>query len=167
MNHGELSMNALRRTRGRAFSLIELVIVVVIIGIIGAIAIPRMSRGSEGAQDAALVANLAVLRNALDLFQTEHGGTFPAFADMPDALLEDSDVGASTYGAKDGSNGIIYGPYLRAIPPLPVGAGKGVNTIVSSADGTGGWVYNESTGHISANTGATEKDAQETLYSDY
>lgn len=160
-------MNALQKTRGRGFSLIELVIVVVIIGIIGAIAIPRMSRGSEGAQDAALVANLAVLRNALDLFQTEHGGTFPAFSDMPNALLEYSDATATTIGAKDGANGVIYGPYLRAVPALPVGAGKGVNTIVATNDGSGGWVYDETTGHIEANTANTEKDAQGTLYSDY
>src|SRR4051812_8894152 len=56
----------------RGFSLIELVIVVVIIGIIAAIAVPRMSRGSQGASDSALGANLAVLRNAVDLYQTEH-----------------------------------------------------------------------------------------------
>src|SRR5215218_7529280 len=55
----------------RAFSLIELVIVVVIIGIIAAIAIPKMSRGSAGAADSALQGNLAVLRNAIDLYSTE------------------------------------------------------------------------------------------------
>src|SRR5262245_11019580 len=64
----------------RAFSLIELVIVVVIIGIIAAIAIPRMSRGSAGAADSALAQNLAILRNAIDMFQTEHGGVFPGAA---------------------------------------------------------------------------------------
>ncbi len=53
--------------RKRAFSLIELVIVVVIIGIVAAIAIPRMSRGSEGAAESSLVADLSVMRKAIDL----------------------------------------------------------------------------------------------------
>ena len=64
-------MMSVRNHRNRGFSLLELVIVVVIIGIIAAIAIPRMSRGSAGAADAALTGNLAVLRNAIDLFAAE------------------------------------------------------------------------------------------------
>ena len=70
----------------RAFSLIELVIVVVIIGIIGAIAIPRMSRGAAGAADSSLVADLAVMRSAIDLYKAEHGGDLPkltTFSDQP------------------------------------------------------------------------------------
>src|SRR5438874_4402909 len=64
-------------SRFSGFSLIELVIVVVIIGIIAAIAIPRMSRGTAAAGDSALSGNLSVLRNAVELFATEHGGKFP------------------------------------------------------------------------------------------
>ena len=60
----------------RAFSLIELVIVIVIIGIIAAIAVPRMSRGAAGATDAALRADLATLRAAIDLYHTEHEGIY-------------------------------------------------------------------------------------------
>ena len=70
-------MSRNRNTPRRGFSLIELVIVVVIIGIIAAIAIPRMSRGTAGAADSALGGNLNVLRNAIELFATEHGGKFP------------------------------------------------------------------------------------------
>src|SRR4051794_18849738 len=70
-------MSRNRNSARRGFSLIELVIVVVIIGIIAAIAIPRMSRGTAGAADSALSGNLNVLRNAVELFATEHGGKFP------------------------------------------------------------------------------------------
>ena len=69
----------IKRPTPRGFSLIELVIVVVIIGIIGAIAIPRMSRGAKGAADSAVTANLTVLRNALDLYSTEHVGVYPTW----------------------------------------------------------------------------------------
>src|SRR5919112_1210242 len=70
--------NSKTSPRRRGFSLIELVIVVVIIGIIAAIAIPRMSRGTAGAADSALSGNLNVLRNAIELYATEHGGKFPS-----------------------------------------------------------------------------------------
>src|SRR5438477_6605876 len=65
------------RDAKRAFSLVELVIVIVIIGIIAAIAIPRVSRGSKGAGESSLSSNLAVLRNAVEMYATEHGSTFP------------------------------------------------------------------------------------------
>ena len=68
------------------FSMIELVIVVVIIGIIAAIAIPRMSRGSAAAADSAVASNLAVLRNAIDLYHTEHQGVYPPIATFADQL---------------------------------------------------------------------------------
>src|SRR6478672_10320323 len=82
----------------RGFSLIELVIVVVIIGIIAAIAIPRMSRGSAGAADNALAQNLAILRNAIDMYQTEHNGAYPApagSATIEDLLTKYSDAGGT------------------------------------------------------------------------
>src|SRR6185437_14192434 len=64
--------------RRTGFTLIELVVVVVIIAIIAAIAIPKMSRGSAGAADSAVSQALATVRSALELFQTEHGGTYPS-----------------------------------------------------------------------------------------
>ena len=69
---GEQQMNYSRKTRGGGFSLLELVIVVVIIGVISAIAIPRMTRGASNAGATALRANLAVLRNAIEIYRAEH-----------------------------------------------------------------------------------------------
>src|SRR5438132_5074121 len=82
--------------KARAFSLIELVIVVVIIGIIAAIAIPRLSRGSAGAADSALSGSLAVLRNAVDLYATEHGGTYPALATFDTQLTQFTESSGGT-----------------------------------------------------------------------
>jgi len=166
-------MNCLQKInvpRRRGFSLIELVIVVVIIGIIGAIAVPRMSRGAKGASDSAVTANLTVLRNALDLYETEHNGSFPTFANMPNALLQYTDsTSAATPGAKSSAN--IYGPYIRAIPTLPVGANKGKNTFTATAPGVTagafGWYYDAATGTIKANAIDAEVDVVGVKYNAY
>lgn len=153
------------RSGSKAFSLIELVIVVVIIGIIGAIAIPRISRGSAGAADSATVGDLAVLRNAVDLYATEHGGTYPTLANIANQLTLYTDADGATSATKTTTH--IYGPYLRKIPALKVGANKG-NTGFTDTPGTAdkGWVYDETTGEVKTNT-TTEKDAADKLYSDY
>ncbi len=163
-----MDASSVRRRRG--FSLIELVIVVVIIGIIGAIAVPRMSRGAKGAADSSVMANLAVLRNALDLFAAEHGGAYPLGADIEDALLQYSDVSGENFSTtKDSIH--LYGPYLRAIPKLSVGANKGRNDFVGTAPGStavnGGWYYNASTGEVRANCKDSEVDDAGVRYNAY
>lgn len=159
-------------TRKSGFSLIELVIVVVIIGIIAAIAIPRLSRGSAGAADSALSGNLAVLRNAIDLYATEHGGTYPAVATFEAQLTQYSDASGTTSASKTTS--AIYGPYLRKIPPLPVGGTgyKNATTVLDGSSGTpgtsaGAWFYNPATGEIKANLADSEKDATSKAYNTY
>lgn len=154
----------MRKRRG--FSLIELVIVVVIIGIIGAIAIPRLSRGAEGASDSALAGDLAVLRNAIDLYATEHNGTYPALATIEDQLTKYTDVSGNTSATKTGA--YIYGPYVRKIPALKVGAEAGQTAFTDTA-GTAskGWVYDEDTGVVIANTADSETDASGKQYNAY
>src|SRR4051812_14836465 len=150
------------KSKYTGFSLIELVIVVVIIAIIGAIAIPRMSRGAAGAADSALVGNLKVLRSAIDLYASEHGGTFPT---SPSTQLVGYTDDAGAVAAKDATH--IYGPYLRTIPTPPVGATKG-NSGIAAATGTGvGWIYDSSLGTIKANTLDTEKDVKLVQYNNY
>ena len=164
-------------SRDRGFSLIELVIVVVIIAIIGAIAIPRMSRGAAGAAESALVGDLAVLRNAIDLYAVEHGGEFPGVDPATDAfsathcvdqLTQYSDGQGNVSETKTANH--IYGPYLRKVPPLPVGANKGetaiadANTSALGAAGAG-WYYNAETGEVQANS--TDTDATGDAYSSY
>jgi len=149
----------------KGFSLLELVVVVVIIGIIAAVAIPRMSRGSAGAADAALSGNLAVLRSAIDLYSAEHSGAYPTAALATTALTQYTDNAGGVSATRDATH--IYGPYVRTIPPLPIGAAKG-NTGIAAAAGSGvGWIYNATTGDVSANTTGTEADASGKLYSAY
>ncbi len=153
----------------RGFSLIELVIVVVIIGIIGAIAVPRMSRGARGASDSAVTANLRVLRDALDLYATEHGGSYPTFVNMPNALLQYTNSAGTVSATKTAT--AIYGPYIRAIPKLPVGENKGVavftNTLPSATVDFGGWYYGQTTGEVLANCTDAETDEAGVKYNTY
>ena len=162
-----------RKTKSCGFSLVELVIVVVIIGVIAAIAVPRISRGAKGAGESALRADLAAMRNAIDLYAAEHTGDFP---DLPEAnfvaqLTTFTDDSGGTSATKDSD--FRYGPYLRAIPPLPVagdaallGGEKG-DAGVGVADALGvGWLYTAINGAIVANTGTAEDDAL-TRYSAY
>jgi len=163
------------------FSLIELVIVVVIIGIIAAIAIPRMSRGSQGAAENALAGDMAVWRSALDLYQTEHGGAYPKDnTTILAQLTQYTDGTGATATAKDTTH--IYGPYMRAVPPLPVtdpsnaqSVPKGSTTIgACTAGGTApatvtiggyGWLY-DGAGNLYPNTG-TVTDASGKAYNQY
>ena len=155
-------------SRRPGFSLIELVIVVVIIGIIAAIAIPRMSRGSAGAADSALASNLSILRNAVDIYQTEHNGLFPTAAGFTDQLTKFSNAeGTVTSATKNTATGVIYGPYLRRVPTLSVGPEKGLSTVGSSAAAGTAWVYTETTGEMKPNMPAGALDSAGKAYADY
>ena len=156
----------------RAFSLIELVIVVMIIGIIAAIAIPRMSRGSAGASDAALSAQLETMRKALDLYQAEHQGAYPTDNTTFEAqLTQYTDANGVT--SPTSSSVYLYGPYLRSLPPLPVGDQKGSTAVGSTPAGQVpqtvvngyGWLY-DGAGNLYPNTGALT-DASGKLYTSY
>ena len=102
-----MTRNAIRR----GFSLIELVIVIVIIGIIGAIAIPRMSRGSAGAADSALTANLAILRNGIEMYTQEHQGVRPTVAGFVAELTTYTNLAGTTSATQTGR------VHLRALHP--------------------------------------------------
>ena len=156
-----LMLASLRSRRG--FSLIELVIVVLILGIIAAIAVPRMSRGAKGAQESSVASNLASLRNAIDLYYTEHGA-YPLVAKFEAQLTTFTDDTGAANATKTGA--FIYGPYIRAIPALPVGTEKGSKVVGAAAAAGTGWIYNETTGAISANTGLLEDESGK-LFSSY
>ncbi len=155
-----------RRT-ARAFSLIELVIVIVIIGILASIAVPRLSRGADTAAESALTANLQSLRNALELFVIEHGETAPTAGLLTNALTLHSNYAGTVFGPRDVATGVVYGPYLRAIPTLPVGENKGQAGFSATLGGTRGWVYDATSRSIRANCPDAEVDGSGKKYNSY
>ena len=153
-----------RRTRPRAFSLVELVIVIVIIGVIAAIAVPRISRGARGAVDSAMRGNLAVLRNSLELYSTEHVGDYPTVLKFVEQMTTYTNDTGADVPVKDSTH--LYGPYIKKVPPLPVGPEKGSTTVAASPGAGVGWVYNETSGDIVPNTALLEDEAG-VKYTDY
>lgn len=159
--------------RKTGFSLVELVIVVVIIGVIAAIAVPRISSGAKGASEAALRASLRALRNAIDLYAAEHAAAWPAQDKQLETFIDQLTKRTNTAGEEGTTAGEhIYGPYLRAIPPVPVGPNVGATGVRFKEDGNVwegeqdiGWVYNFKTAHIYANT--NDLDESGVPYSSY
>ncbi len=80
------------------FTLVELLIVVIIIAILAAIVVPQFSTATADAQEAALDANLAGLRSAIELYRVQHGGVYPSAVSGSDTCS--ATAGATTAGAQ-------------------------------------------------------------------
>jgi len=140
-----------------------MVLFVIILGLLAAIVIPRLGGAPVGRPDATLSRDLALLRDAIDRYAADHGG-YPIAAEVSNQLTQYTDARGNFSAVRDGN--FPFGPYLRKVPPLPVGA-KGGSSGMAAADGAGvGWIYAEATGTVRANT-TTERDSAGTLYSNY
>lgn len=71
---------ATARPKARGFTLIELLIVVIILAILAAIAIPQFSASTVDARNAALDANLATIRGAIEQYRVQHNNVSPGVA---------------------------------------------------------------------------------------
>lgn len=112
------------------FSLVELVVVVLIVGILAAVAAPRMFNTSTKAKESATKASLSVVRNAIELYNSEKG-VYPASASaLPSEL--------ATY---------IKGPF-------PISPYNNSATVADGTAATGkgeGWVYDKTSGNFWVN----------------
>jgi len=153
------------RHTNQAHTLLEVVILVALLGILAAIAIPRLSRGTKGACDSALAGDLRVLRGAIDRYSVDHGGSYPSAKDILGQLTQYTDHEGEIQATPDQTH--RYGPYLRRIPPLPVGQEKGSAVIAKNPTAGVGWVYDEDTGAIRASCAAAERDDQGRSYNAY
>jgi prepilin-type N-terminal cleavage/methylation domain-containing protein len=164
--------------RQAGFTLVELLIVVVILGILAAVAIPQFSDSVEEARVSNLQSNLAVLRNSLEFYRTNHRGKYPGYpsgggsptsAAALDQLTLSSKSDGST--AAVGTAGFDYGPYIREqMPENPVNGLATIKIVLDAdafpvADDTTGWTYQPKTGRIRANSTGTAPSGKN--YSDF
>jgi len=168
------------------FTLVELLIVVIILAVLAAIIVPQFSSATIDAQEAALDANLARMRSAVELFHAQHGSAYPAAAATSggtcpsggtagtgaansaqafmDHLLMYSDASGKTCSVGDTT--FKYGPYLRKGIPHDSVTGKGsvAGEIVVTSTGapiapsaaTGGWAYDAKSGQMVMNSNAND-----------
>jgi competence protein ComGC len=165
-------MRSVIRLRVLGFSLAELFVVGIVLMVIGANTIPRFSRGAESLAEAALSGNLAVLRNGLDVYASDHGGQFPSVGNFDAQMTQYTDDQGNASANQDSVH--RHGPYLRRVPVLPVGPmGWKGSAIVLDASGNvpgktaAAWVYNPKTGEVRANLADDSIDYSGKRYNRY
>lgn len=147
-------------------------------GVIAAIAIPRLSRVTKTSKEKAFKLNLAKLRQAVELYAAEHEGKYPPTSSLNGSLARYTNLtGDLTAENKDVAQGIIYGPYIDKLPPMPLGNKanpKGftrVNDPAAKPPNTSnlvpGWWYNAATGDVRANLPDSEVDEDGVPYNTY
>jgi general secretion pathway protein G len=94
------------RRRRHGFTLVEMLLVITIIGILAALVIPKMMGRSEQARQAAVRADIAAVKTALDAFEVD-SGFYP------------KNINDLLQAPRDAKN--WRGPYLDKIPQDPWG----------------------------------------------
>ena len=167
------SPSSYRRWVGRGvFSLLELAVIVVALGVVAIIVGPRMSRGAGAASsahlpDQLLVGRLRALRTAIHAYAIDHANQPPdGDADRITRQLTQYTDGTGNPNPTRTPR-YLYGPYLRDIPPLPLGPNRGATTLGLAGDPIAAWTYNPATAHIWPNTPDHETDPTGQPYSSY
>ncbi len=167
----------------QGFTLVELLIVVIILAILAAIVIPQFSSSTSDAKEAAIKANLAALRSAIELYKVQHNGVYPSgvLAGDPGCtnpivtvagavdteaafkaqLLNYTDAAGKTCNGPDVKT--TLGPYLRkGVPADPllsvatVTVQKTGAPLAPAAGAAGGWLFDNKSGQIVFNHDGTD-----------
>lgn len=130
-----------------AFTLVELVVVILILGILAGVAAPKFLSTSQTATDNGIKQTLAILRDAIELYTADNGGSLPPCANATTSLQD------------------ALKPYIRGkFPVSPVGSkdqdveATTTTPVVATASATEGWKYNTDTGEIICNSDALSGD---------
>lgn len=129
----------MKRHVRKGFSLIEMVIVILILGIIAAVAAPRMFDTASKAEENTTRQQLAVLRNAIEMYRAQNG-SYPT--DLPAAMQT-----------------MLNGPFpAPSIDPVRNLFGVLIDSnadntvpVVATTDTTNGWAYKPINGSLKLN----------------
>ena len=145
----------MRRKRHRGFTIVELMVVTLIIALLAMIVIPRLLALVRRAKEADLLANLKVLRNAVEQFRSDCA----AYPPSPSDLLVAS--GARISASTDSAGRLVkreeyHGPYLRTPDGrLPV------DPFTRATD----WNYDSASGQV--HSSCTDRGLDATPYSSW
>ncbi len=134
--------------RPSGFTLVEVLIVVVIMAVLAATIIPQFADSTTDAKVSTLKFNLHTLRSQIELYRTHHDGK------LPSATLIELTKSTNVSGAQGTGTNFPYGPYIRQLPDNPFTNSNTVTTISASpatagdVTGTGGWLFNTTTGEL-------------------
>jgi general secretion pathway protein G len=151
-------MTAIRKYRStRGFTLVEILIVVIILGILAAIVIPQFTNASTEARESNVRSQLQTLRSQIELYKLQHKDVPPALitggAGEWEVFVQYTDIEGDVSATKTATH--IYGPYMNSAPVNPL---SGFAKISATVVADGGWVYNETTGVISAQSSKNAAD---------
>jgi len=160
------------RHRILGVTLVELMVAVIVAGILAAVVVPQFTQHRGEARLAVLDANLTEVRNAIELYAYQHGGTYPGTRDRTDPakpsshpaedfmqqLTQYTDACGAVRAVQDANHAL--GPYLHK-SELPRNPYTNTSTLtVASDDGAGmpppvdggaAWRFVAPTGHFFAN----------------
>lgn len=139
----------MNRQPRNGFSLIEMVIVILILGIIAAVAAPRMFDTATTAEENTTRQQLAVLRNAIEMYRAR-SGIYPANGELPQAMspMLNGPFPAPSIGTARGDDGVYYDA-----------DGDNTTPVAPNESQDGGWAYKPINGTLKLNVGASEVGA--------
>ena len=123
----------------KAFSVVELMIVVAVLGIFAAVVVPRFQSYSIKAKSSAAKSNLRVLRSAIELYTTRHGGIPPGY--------EGDDIDGSPSDETFRRQMTLDEDFLIKVPENPFNGLETIRVVPNqsafpgAATGDFGWVY--------------------------
>lgn len=133
-----------------------------ILGLLGALVVPILGSFSVDAKTAALRKELSTVRNAIALYQAQHGDRLPGAGD--------ADFVAAITGVTDYQGNVAepdkdnFGPYLSAMPVNPFSGLNSVDVDGTVGDDSHGWHFCSSTGRFRADSsGESEHGAHSSL----
>jgi prepilin-type N-terminal cleavage/methylation domain-containing protein len=140
------------RRHSRGFTLIEVMIVVMIMAILAGALIPKLSSSTTDAKKSSLKFNAQTMQTQIQVYASEHNGSFPALATFVNQMTLPTDVNGLTTGSALPYN---YGPYIQGtqLPTNPFNLSNAIVGVATQGQiptavvtGGAGWQYDSSNG---------------------